>query len=629
MPPDIELGQKTPTVDELISRGQLLEDGGDFEGALRAYSEAVRMSPRSPRAHLNLGNALVLLRRPSEAEAAFEASIEILPDYAEGHMNLGNLFLTHGHFFDAAASYREAIRLRPGWVEAIFGLGCALVGDECTEEAVATFKSVLHLDPTHGKAAASLADVLGAEDQSLVAREILQRVIDGDPGNVPALIALATIDRRTGDCDSAAVSLRTALTHAPKHRDLSSNYLFALQFLPGISAAQILSEHRRVVAQALGMPTRMLLNNVMVKEKRLRIGYVSPDFRRHPVSCFFEPLLRHHDRTSHEVVCYYNHTQSDEITVRFKALADRWRDIASMSDESLAQCVVDDGIDILIDLAGHTTGNRLGAFALKPAPIQMTWLGYLGTTGLDAIDYRLCDRYTDPENIAEDWQVETPARLADSQWCYQPQTALPECSALPMLTNGYWTFGSFNQASKINPNALKIWASALMAIPRSRLRIFGVDDALTRARIVHVMSQEGIDADRIDVIGRIPIELYFEGYRDVDVALDTFPYNGATTTCDALIMGVPVATIMGERSIARGGVSLLSTLGLEEWIAPSASGFPSMLLERLHDPAHVAELRADLPARMRKSALMDGARFVRNLEDVYRAAWVNTCNLAN
>jgi predicted O-linked N-acetylglucosamine transferase (SPINDLY family) len=259
-------------------------------------------------------------------------------------------------------------------------------------------------------------------------------------------------------------------------------------------------------------------------------------------------------------------------------------------------------------------------FAAKTAPLQFTWLGYLCTTGLSTMDFRLCDAHTDPPEIAERWQVERPARLPDSQWCFNPQVALPDPSPLPMRKNGYWKFGSFNQESKLNTATLDAWAGALAAIPNSRLRIIGVTCDIVEERIRRSFDAAGIAADRVELVGRIPIEAYFAAYGDVDIALDSFPYNGATTTCDALVMGVPVATVAGERAIARGGVSLLSTLGMSEWIASSPAELPELLRRNTENPDALSALRGSLRERMRASALMDGPRFARNIEAIFRRA---------
>ncbi|HTI96815.1 MAG TPA: hypothetical protein VL425_09950, partial [Rudaea sp.] len=311
----------------------------------------------------------------------------------------------------------------------------------------------------------------------------------------------------------------------------------------------------------------------------------------------------------------------DEVTQRLFELAEHWHDIAGMDDADVARRIQDNGIDILVDLAGHTSHNRLGVFARKPAPVQITWLGYLCTTGLQAVDYRLCDARTDPPGLAETWQVETPLRLPDSQWCYSPQVELPLPTPLPRLANGHWTFGSFNQESKLNTPTLRAWASILLTMPDSRLRVLGITCDLVEERIRGVFVEQGVAVERIDILGRVPIEAYLSAFGDVDVALDTFPYNGATTTCDALLMGVPVATVAGKRAIARGGVSLMTTMGMGDWIAASPDSLADMISAHLRDPQRLAGLRCELPARMRASPLMDGATFAKNVEAIFERVW--------
>lgn len=610
------------SVDELIAQGNTREDAGDPQAALELYEQAALAEPKSWRAHLNAGNALRLLGRGSEAADAYRRSIRINPDFAGGYLNLGNVLMAETASLAAATdSYRSAIRLRPDWPEAWFGLGCALERTPDSDGAIEAYKEALRLDPTHAKSAVNLAGVLKSTGNTLDARSVITDILQRVPGNVHALLAQAEMDKQSGDCESAVAAYRQVLALQPDDAATASTFLFTLNFVPGISAEAVLAEHRRY-GESLARRTPMLPPRANVRgRERLRIGYVSPDFRRHSVSCFVEPLLRYHDRSKVEVHCYYNHTTRDDITRRFIELSDHWHDIAGLDDEAVAQQIRADDVDILVDLAGHTTGNRLGVFARKPAPVQFTWLGYLCTTGLEAIDYRICDRHTDVEGVAEQWQVETPLRLPDSQWCYQPQVSLPEPSILPRLANGYWTFGSFNQSSKLNRQLLEDWARLLQRIPDSRLRILGITDETLENRIRVTFIAQGVAEERVDIVGRIPIESYLSCYRDVDIALDSYPYNGATTTCDALLMGVPVASIAGDRAITRGGLSLLTTLGLPDWVGGSAEELAEVLRHQTRDPQRLAALRTELPRRMRASPLMDGPRFARNMEPLFREAW--------
>lgn len=613
------------TPDNLILRGNALEDSGDILGARQIYEQAVRADPASWRAHVNLGNALRAGGLIKEAAREYGAAVDLKPDNAGARVNLATAMLYLGDAPAAEEHYRVATRIEPDWAEAWFGLGCALEKSTSPSAAIDPYKKAIQLNPAHGMAAANLADIFIKQGDSRAARNMLTRVLEASPDNPFTWLALANIEAQTGHPDRAVEIYRRPALIAHDDFPLRSAYLFTLNFVERIEAEAVLTEHLQFGRAIAERVEQSHPRKAIGPEKRLRIGYVSPDFRRHSVSCFIDPVLSHHDHRATEIYCYYDHYDRDEITARFNALTDHWRDIAGKNDEEVVRIIKDDEIDILIDLAGHTTGNRLPMFARRPAPLQFTWLGYLCTTGLATIDYRICDSYTDPPDEAEHWQVETPARLSNSQWCYKPQVTLPAPSSLPMLRNGLCTFGSFNQARKLNDSLLRTWAQALAAIPDSRLLVLGVTDTAQAQTILDTFAMFGVHEHRLELIQRIDIDEYFGRYRDVDIALDTFPYTGATTTCDSLIMGVPVATIAGNRSIARSGASLLGTLGLADWIADSHEGLIELLKRQIESPERLAALRASLPQRMRNSPLMDGAAFTRELEGIFRDAWRRKC----
>ncbi|MEZ5583806.1 MAG: hypothetical protein R3F37_14605 [Candidatus Competibacteraceae bacterium] len=371
-------------------------------------------------------------------------------------------------------------------------------------------------------------------------------------------------------------------------------------------------------------------------ERVLRIGYVSGDFRKHAVSRFIEPVLLHHDRDHFEVHCFYNHHHSDGITQRLKEFADVWHSVVKVDDHAAAKLVHDLEIDILIDLSGYTEGHRLSLFARKPAPVQATWLGYLATTGLATMDYRICDAYTDPPGLTERFHTETLARLPDSQWCHIPYETLQSVADLPadlaltsetpLLKNGYLTLGSFNNAAKLNDQVLALWAEVLKAIPDARLHIAAVPSGRAQQWIDSIMARLGVDCKRIEFIPPLDFDKYLTAIAHVDLVLDPFPYNGGTTSIDALIMGVPLITLAGDRSIARGGVSLLSNLGLTELIAATPLEYVAIVRQLTDNPSRLKALRQSLRQRLERSPLMDGARFTRNLEALYRKMWQTYCD---
>ena len=612
-------------VSALIDRGNALEDAGDPEGARNFYTQAITRAPDSARAHLNLGNALFALRRFVDAQASYRRVLELDRAHYGANLNLGNTLLASEHAREALPVYREAVRLRPDSPDAWAGLGCALEESGQLDEAVEAYRGALRCDPYFSGAVGNLVDVLVSMRRSGEARELLKDVLQRDPGNAPVRRRLAFLDRDCGESEAAVASLREMLSAAPDDLETHSSLLFAKMLLPQSDIAAVMAEHRSFGERLCARVQRLPLHNAPFPERRLKIGLVSPDLRRHPVAVFVEPVLRHLDRGAFELHCYYTHERRDEITKLLAQLSDAWHDAARLDDESLARQVQVDGIDILIDLAGHTAGQRLGVFARKPAPLQFTWLGYLATTGLDTIDYRLCDRHTDPVGRSEAWHVEALARMPDSLWCYSPLFEIPPPGPLPRLKNGYWTFGSTNQIAKLNQHCLGVWARLLGAVRDSRLRILGAGDPWIEQRLLREFARHGVSAERIELVGRLPLQEYFAAYRAVDILLDSLPYNGGTTTCDALIMGVPVATVMGDRSVARSGVSLLSTMGLEDWIAPDEDALRELLLKKTARVDEVAVLRAALPGRMRASPLMDAPRYARNFETLLREAWRHWC----
>ena len=555
----------------------------------------------------------------------YRQAIELDPTMVAAYKNLGAMALRAGDIETAEAAYREAVRLMPDSADAWVGLGCVL-DDRKSADTEATLRRALALDAHNVGGILRLTHWLLKHGRASEALDTLNEELAVGPENAELLRLQAKIYADVGNVSLAYAVYRRLLELAPSNWDIWSEMLSTLNFISDGDADTVFAEHRRfgqAIAQALGAPK---LTFPQRTRQRLKLGYVSADFRIHAMASFIESVLRHHDRERFEVHCFYNYKTADEFTRRLAANIDSWHDIAELDDETVAQQVYDNGIDILIDLSGHTMGNRLGVFARKPAPLQFTWLGYLCTTGLTTMDFRICDAYTDPLEVVERPDAESLARLPHSQWCYQPQVELLPPSTLPMLKNGYLTLGSFNHEIKLNSSVIRAWVDLLRAVPKSRLRIIGVTSDVLEQRIRNACSLQGVSSERIEICGRVEIDRYFALYREVDIALDTFPFNGGTTTCDALIMGVPVVTVAGNRALARGGVSLLSNVGLTEWIADSPQTIVDVVKARMADPQGLAQLRAELPARMRASPLMDGPRFTRDLEALYLRAWEQHSN---
>lgn len=610
--------QERAQADATIAEGHRLEDAGDVHGARRHYEAAAALTPDYWRAHLNLGNAFRLQASPEEAIRCYRRAIELAPDQAAAHLNLGNALMDAGRSAEAAHSYLAAASLRVDWSAPLLGYASA-VAQADPADAEKALRTALAIEPTSGTIAARLALLLEKSGRDRDAMRVLDDTLACAPDDHAALVARAAACTSSGDAAGAVDAYREALRARPSHWETWSAYLFAASLLPEIGADELIAEHFRFGERiAESLPPRAEPSRGGA-DKRLRIAYLSPDFRAHPVANFIAPVLRHHDHAHFDIHCFHLDARADPITAELRSRAPRWHEVHGLADDVLERRLRDNGIDILVDLTGHTSGNRLPVLARKPAPLQFTWLGYLGTTGLATMDVRICDAITDPTGSPAG--CERVATLPYAQWCYEPLRPLPAVSDLPHRRNGHWTFGSFNQGSKLNRPTLVRWADTLARIPRSRLRMFGVERSMLADTIVEVFDAAGIDRDRVDIVGRLPITDYIDAFKDVDVAFDTHPYSGATTTCDALIMGVPVVTVIGERGVTRSTASLLTACGLGEWIAPSPDDFADTLLARIADEGAVATLRAGLREHLQGSPVMDGAGFTRALESLFRDAW--------
>jgi len=360
-------------------------------------------------------------------------------------------------------------------------------------------------------------------------------------------------------------------------------------------------------------------------ERRLRIGYVSPDFRDHPSSYCTIPLLANHDRRLYETICYANVTRPDATTDWLRGSAGVWRSTVGLTDLQLADQVRGDQIDILVDLAMHTAGNRLPLFARKPAPVQVTWLAYPGTTGLSAIDYRLTDPHLDPPGLFDAFYAEESLRLPETFRCYAPLSDKPPVNALPARANRVITFGCLNSFCKVSEDCLALWASVLRAVPQSRLLLLAPRDP-ARERVLAKFRQEGIAGSRVVFADKLSRQEYLQLYHRIDLAMDPVPCNGRTTTLDAFWMGVPTLTLLGKTVVGRAGWSLLCNLGLQELAAQTPEQYVALATRLAADLSRLQELRATLRQRMLRSPLMDGKRFARHVEQAYRHIWQRWCD---
>ena len=583
----------------------------------------------TPLQFLQRGRSLRALGRTDEAIKEFRHALKLQPGLAEAHHQLGNALKSAGRYAEAAASLRFAARLDSGNAVVWLNLGVACLELEALSEAVDCFQQALRIQPANAEAHNILGHALLTLGRTTEAQTNLTEALRLRPGDPAAHNNLARTFKAQGRQVEAVAHFRASLESKPDAAN-HNNLVYACNFLPDASPEEIWAEHRRW-ASLCAEPFRSAWrahSNDFSPSRRLRIGYVSPDLVNHAVAFFIEPVLAAHNRDQFEVFAYSNALVPDAVTTRLRLLTAQWRDIARLSDEQVDALIRQDRIDILVDLAGHTARNRLLVFARRPAPIQVTWLGYPNTTGLAAMDYRITDAVSDPVGQTESWHTEKLLRLPENFSCYQPPASSPPVAPLPALASGHITFGCFNNFAKVTPRAIELWSGLLHAASGARLllRSRGLTDPGTAVLVHEGFARHGIDAGRIELNGAILSTADHLGlYGRVDIALDTFPYNGTTATCEALWMGVPVVTLAGRTHVSRVSTSLLTHLGSTEWIASTPAEYVAIGLRLASDPSRLAAIRQALRERMRQSPLCDAPRFTRNLEAAFRDVWTWRC----
>jgi protein O-GlcNAc transferase len=534
--------------------------------------------------------------------------------------NLGNVLKDQGRFAEAVGCYRQALQIHSAYLPAHYNLGVALTALGELGEAVVCFQRVLAGDPSRLGARQHLGALL--LDERLYAREPLasKRTHYQAVGHYNCAVAYF----QQGRLADAVDGYRKALALNPSLVAAHTNLIFALLYCHDVEPETLFDEQRRwqeLHARPLAAGIKPHRND-KTPERRLRIGYVSPDFCFHPVGRYMLPLLEAHAHERYEIFCYASVAAPDAMTDRLQAHADVWRSVAQFTHQELADLIQQDEIDILVDLTMHMAGSRLSVFARKPAPVQVTYLAYPGTTGLDAIDYRLTDNYLDPPDAAERFYSEKSIRLPGLVCCYEGNET--PVAPLPALTAGHVTFGCLNSFLKITPPTLATWCALLAKMPSARL-LLHADAAIDHSGVTAFFSARHIAADRVRFVGKLPAAAYFETYGQIDIALDPFPYGGGTTTLDALWMGVPVVSLVGAKAVGRQGLTILANLGLPELAAANEEQYQAIALALANDLPRLNILRTTLRERMRKSPVMDAASFTRNIEAAYRAMWRNWC----
>jgi len=635
----------------------------DIEAAIDAYKSVVRIDPRHASAFNNLGIALRKVGKRTEAIQNFERTIELKPDFAEAYNNLGilylemerptqaikafqrylklqpndaaalnnlgNVYYQQGQVTKATSCYRRSLQFNPAYAQTYYNLANALQETDKTDEAVWLYQRALQRNPNWPEAYNNLGTAyqnMGLLSEAIAA---FQKAIAIQPGYTEAYNNLGIAYRNQGRIKASISCYRTALQTKPAYSECHSNLVFCLNYDPDASQKDIYAQscqwwiqHGRSVAGRLDHA------NNRDPDRRLKIGYVSADFRRHPVGFFFLPLVRAHDPGGFEVFCYTDLKQPDELTDQIKTAADHWCSTLGLSDNDMAEKIQADQLDILIDLAGHTAHNRLLVFASKPAPLQVNWLGYVNTTGLESMDYRITDNIVDPVEEGNYLHSEKIIRLQNGFFCFAPPQKSPPLGDLPARQRGHITFGSFNKLTKINKGVIALWSQIMHQLPGSRLRLMAkpLADAPTRDRYFTLFQANGIPSNRIEMITYTPSYYdYLNQYAQIDISLDPFPHNGHTTTCDSLWMGVPVITLHGDRYASRMGASILTRLKLEGFVAETKEAYLQKAVKLATNLDTLQELRAGMRKQITASPIYDAKRFAAEMESIYRGIWRGWC----
>lgn len=609
---------------DLLARADEHIAQGRAQAALPLLERALALQPRHAGCWYKLGVARLELGMLEPAEECYRMALSLEPGHAKANINLGVILQQRGALDEAERCYRAALELDARQSQAWFNLGIVFLDRGRAADALEYLLKAVQLDEGKAQWHSALASAHTKVGRPLDALASVQNALRVGPALAIAHDQLALCLLETGDARGAVAAARRAEELDPDLHTAGSNLLFALNFIPGLKPKEIYREHlswarKHTAGSVVQQPGRGGV------DKKLRIAYLSPDLRRHSVAFFMEPVLRWHDRSCFEVVCYSDADVEDDVSRHLRALPVTWHATAKLTNEVLAQRIREDSIDILVDLAGHTAGGkRMRLFAAKPAPMQASWLGYLNTTGLEAMDYRITDWHACPEGM-ERFHTERLMRMPHSQWCFDQFIEAPPVGPLPSAQSGAVTFGSFHNLIKLTPPLLELWARLLRRMAASRLLIVARGAEQLAERIAAVFLAHGVEPQRIEFIGHVPLQTYLSLHNRVDINLDAFPYSGGTTTFHSLWMGVPVVTLKGETVVSRGGVSVMTVLGLEELIADAENQYVEICASLAANPQRLGALRAELRQRLAGSPLSDGVRFTRDLEAAYRDMWRNRC----
>jgi protein O-GlcNAc transferase len=647
-----------------LNRGNALMSLQDFDAAINAFETAFRYDPTLAGAQYNLGNVLARQRRYEKACDAYRRALSLKPGFVDAEVGLASALDELGKWEDAVLHYRRALQAQPGLAPVYGNLGAVLIKQRQFAEAVASFRRALELDPNlthlyyplgnasellgergtaidayrrmlqshpdHGQSYCLLGIQLQLCGQFLESMACYRRVLEMAPRDPVAHNNLGVVYQQLGRLEEAATIWRHALEINPDNLEPHSNLVLMENSRAGSSTAALLELARSFGASAARKAKIVVAwPNSPEPERVLRVGFVSADLRAHPVGYFllsFLTALKARAAGRLELHAYFCHPFADDVSARIQAQCHVWRQVHTMDDAALVRQIGEDRIDILIDLSGHTGDNRLPAFAWKPAPVQATWLGYLGTTGVEAIDYLIADDWTLPPEL-EPHLTEKVWRLPRSYLCFTPPGEDDTIGPLPAVANGYVTFGSFNNLIKVGPDVVSLWARILHAVPGSRLLLKTNQfiEPSMRQDVAQRFARHGISSSRLMLEPPVPRPDYLKPFNRVDIALDPFPYTGITTSVECLWMGVPFITLAGKTFMARQGVGLLNNAGLPDWVAVDEDDYVKLAARRASELNTLQQLRQELRARVLASPIFDAQSFAQNFESAMRGMWRVWC----
>lgn len=614
-----------------IEQADRLRDSGRLDEALLVCQAIVANHPDAPEAHYKLGALYGRLEQTKLSEVSYRNALSLSPRHPEANNNLGLIHMQHGDFDAAEVCYRTALAERPGFLNAHLNLGGLLNEVLRLLEAEYCARRAIEISPNASEGYVRLGQAVRLRGRITQSIAHFQRAVELDTGSASALTELGFCYWNLGRHQDAERALKSAIALAPDALPARSNLLLVSNYTLGnrdeISALHTaFGEVVRKKCGDLPAPQYIQRPNPV---RRLRIGFLSGDFRRHAVAYFIRGALQYLDRAQFQLFAYHNFRTEDSVTWELKPAFDFWRSVYGLPDQETADLIATDRIDILIDLSGVTAGARPLVLGRKPAPIQVHWLGYPNTIGLDCIDYRLTDSWADPPTEGGSFYTEELWRLPHSFLCYSPPEAAPNIEQPPCMGRTEITFGSFNSRAKLSEECIAMWVEVLKAVPNSRFvlkSLIGTDDEAARDSLLQLFVAKGIVADRIEILlWRRAAEDHLAAYNEIDIALDTFPYHGTTTTCEALWMGVPVVTLAGDRHAARVGVSLLSNIGLDAFVANNRNEYVEIAVALAENREALLGLRQTMREKMRSSPLMDQRGMGADLGSALRGMWHRHC----